>query len=320
MILKTGGSQTKMGQNSGKNIPIGSGHQISGNHIPIGSSQQISGNLGSQNSIPKTLSDNYETMQQLTQALRRAGLEKANLLIAIDFTKSNIWQGKETFEGKCLHDVAICEGEYTGSGVLNPYEYVLTVAGEQIEEFDDDKIFPTCIFGHRSAEGQYLKPLKVNGKDPQGVSEVLQAYRQAVSENALSGGTMFEPIINWAMKYARDGEYHILVIIGDGCIEDKIATKKALARAGSVPLSVIFVGVGDGSDPENKEDKWATMRDLDDNPSGDLDNWQSVYLTHLSKNSENPGVNLARNMFMEIPEQFAYFKRKGMIGKKENEN
>lgn len=302
-----------MGQTDSKNRKKEEDDPVPGN-VRIGR-----GCTSSESKQPKTLSDNYETMQQLTEGLRKAGLEKANLLIAIDFTKSNLWQGKKTFGGKSLHTIAACEGEYTGSAELNPYEYVLTVAGEQIEEFDDDKIFPTCIFGHRSAEGRYLKPLTVNGKDPKGVSEVLQVYREAVSQHDLSGGTMFEPVINWAMTYAQDGEYHILVIIGDGCIDDKNATKKALAKACKVPLSVIFVGVGDGSDPEGA-DKWATMRDLDDNPSGELDNWQSVYLTHLSKNSENPGVNLALNMFMEVPEQFLFFKKKGLIGKRENEN
>jgi hypothetical protein len=48
--------------------------------------------------------------------LRRAGLESSNLVVAIDFTKSNQWTGEKSFGGRCLHDI-------DPSGyVLNPYQ------------------------------------------------------------------------------------------------------------------------------------------------------------------------------------------------------
>lgn len=314
------------------------------------------------NDTNKTIRDSYETQEQFTKALRNAGLEKCNLLLAIDFTKSNEWQGTNTFNGKCLHSLPILEkkdnsppytsGEYVSEfrrtesfakslsfnaeniytskqllKEMNPYQYVLSVAGSQLESFDEDKIIPTCIFGYQKNKNEpYLKNIgikdphsqaKLSGiKDPHGINEVLEAYENSVRNNGLSGGTLFAPIISWATAIVSSTkEYHILIIIGDGCIDDFEETKNALKYACNYPLSIVFVGVGDESNPE-KKDKWETMRRLDDEPSGDVDNWQSVYLANIKEsldNSPHPDVDLAVQMFMEIPEQYKYFKSKNMI-------
>lgn len=327
--------------------------------------------------------DSYETMEQFTEALRSAGLEKCNLLVAIDFTKSNTWQGTTTFSGKCLHFLTSGSGkpllptygsafsqvtqnppsapggppayqsQYQSSGepenlyepvkrsnsiartlsfetkdidnsrellkTMNPYQYVLSIAGKQLESFDEDGWIPTCIFGHaRNQSDPYIKPISVRpGAHCFKIDEVIEAYENAVQNNGLSGNTQFAPIVEWAMNIvAQTKEYHILLIIGDGCIDDLPQTKELLARAGKLPLSVIFVGVGDGSDPKDPKDKWRSMRDLDDNPTGDVDNWQSVYLANIKDDldrSQHPDVDLAVQLFMEIPEQYRYFKSKGLI-------
>lgn len=298
-----------------------------------------------------TIKDSFETQEQFTNALRKAGLEKCNLLIAIDFTKSNEWQGKNSFDGKCLHSLPLSNEQpppYSDGSYqpikrsesfartlsfqpehadkskellksMNPYQYVLSVAGTQLESFDEDKIIPTCIFGYQKADKSepYAKIISVEeGKDCKGINQVLEAYENSVRNNGLSGGTLFAPIINWARNIViTTGEYHILVIIGDGCIDDFEETRKELQLASKHPLSVIFVGVGDGSDPD-KRDKWETMRKLDDEPLGNVDNWQSVYLANIKESldkSPHPDVDLAVQMFMEIPEQYKYFKSKGLI-------
>jgi hypothetical protein len=33
----------------------------------------------------------YETLEEVQEALRRAGLESSNLIVALDYTKSNTW-------------------------------------------------------------------------------------------------------------------------------------------------------------------------------------------------------------------------------------
>ncbi|KAJ0449484.1 hypothetical protein HanRHA438_Chr17g0840241 [Helianthus annuus] len=39
------------------------------------------------------IGDDYETLEQVTEALVRTGLESSNLIVGIDFTKSNEWTG-----------------------------------------------------------------------------------------------------------------------------------------------------------------------------------------------------------------------------------
>ncbi|KAM3192378.1 hypothetical protein ACQJBY_069548 [Aegilops geniculata] len=39
------------------------------------------------------IGDDYRTVTQVTEALAQAGLESSNLIVGIDFTKSNQWTG-----------------------------------------------------------------------------------------------------------------------------------------------------------------------------------------------------------------------------------
>lgn len=54
--------------------------------------------------------------------------------MGIDFTKSNTWTGKNSFNGQCLHALS--------ANVLNPYQDVIAIVGKTLEPFDDDKLIP----------------------------------------------------------------------------------------------------------------------------------------------------------------------------------
>src|SRR3990167_9506696 len=232
-----------------------------------------------QKKIAKTIGNNFETKEALNQALRENGLERCNLLFAIDFTKSNIWQGEKTFDGKNLHTLketkqqspparpppyneedqyepnkqqimrmnsigrSLTFGNLTRQQTLdnlklmselNPYQWVLSVSGTQLDDFDDDKLIPTAIFGHARAKNDpYVKEIYDRYDDARGchsIDGVIEAYEKAVNSNELSGGTLFAPVIEWALKYVeneyspkahdrREYSYHILLIIRDGCID-----------------------------------------------------------------------------------------------------
>ncbi len=297
----------------------------------------------------KVITTRYESKQELTNALRVAGLEKTNLLVAIDMTKSNLWSGEKSY-GKNLHYLPVAPARNPGDPPkyspvvarspegskiskvmmesLNPYQFVIQVAGNQLDEFDDDHYIPTCIFGHSRAVGaEYIKDISPARRQNEprgcvGMAGVLQAYENAVRTHELSGDTQFAPIIEWAMEIVRETrDYHILLIIGDGSIVDMENTRQALADACGLPLSVIFVGVGDGSNPKSNlengnGDVWRDMRKLDDEPLGTIDNWQSVYLSEIYPEllrSSHPDVDLATEMLSEIPEQYSEFKRRGLL-------
>ena len=71
-----------------------------------------------------------------------AGLESSNLIVAMDFTKSNQWTGKRTFGGRSLHylDPEVPDAK-------NPYIQATEVIGRVLASFDDDNLIPVFGFG-----------------------------------------------------------------------------------------------------------------------------------------------------------------------------
>jgi hypothetical protein len=83
----------------------------------------------------------------------------------------------------------------------------------------------------------------------QGLRGILDAYRNAICQIPLSGPTLFAPVIRRASvdadrSYRESRTYSILLIITDGVINDMRATIDAIVDAGTIPLSIIIVGVG----------------------------------------------------------------------------
>ncbi|WJX56197.1 E3 ubiquitin-protein ligase rglg2 [Trifolium repens] len=74
------------------------------------------------------LDDNYNSFEQVTEALASAGLESSNLIVGIDFTKSN-----ESFQRRCLHHIGHEQ---------NPYEQAISIVGKTLPSFDEDNLIP----------------------------------------------------------------------------------------------------------------------------------------------------------------------------------
>ena len=88
--------------------------------------------------------DRFETLEELQQELRSVGLESSNLIIGIDYTKSNVSQGSKTFYGQSLHATNYVVARRQ---ILNPYQQVISIIGKTLQPFDDDNIIPTFGFG-----------------------------------------------------------------------------------------------------------------------------------------------------------------------------
>ena len=84
----------------------------------------------------------------MREALVQAGSESSNLIVGIDFTKSNEWKGERSFNGKSLHHLG---------DTLNPYEQALSIIGRTLSVFDEDNLIPCYGFG----DGQYDLQLSV---------------------------------------------------------------------------------------------------------------------------------------------------------------
>lgn len=154
--------------------------------------------------------DHFQTFEEVTSACRRAGLEKCSLIIGVDFSASNEWQGRKTFGAHNLH--RIIQGK-----IYNPYQKVISIIGKTLEPFDDDNLIPAFGFGDSSTRSDDIFPFKFDGDSCKGFAEVLERYSEIATKVKLSGPTSYAPLILHALEIVKtSNSFHILFIIADG--------------------------------------------------------------------------------------------------------
>lgn len=249
----------------------------------------------------KPIEDKFKSLDEVSYHLKKAGLESCNLIIGIDYTESNNSQGTNTFFGKSLHAI-----DFTNQ-ILNPYQEVITIIGRTLSSFDEDGMIDCFGFGDLATKGHTVFPFFENNKCF-GLEEVLRRYTEITPSRRLSGPTSFVPLINKAVEIVKQsGDYHILLIIGDGQVTNIKENIDAIVNASYYALSIIMIGVGDGP--------WEYMKEFDDQiPIRQFDNFQFVDF-HKIKNDAGPhsDVHFAFNALMEIPEQYQLIKKFGLI-------
>nr|XP_010912939.1 E3 ubiquitin-protein ligase RGLG2 isoform X2 [Elaeis guineensis] len=261
------------------------------------------------------IADNYNSLEQVTEALAQSGLESSNLIVGIDFTKSNEWTGKHSFNRRSLHSI---------SDTKNPYEQAISIIGQTLSAFDEDNLIPCFGFGDASTHDQDVFSFYPDERPCNGFPEALARYREIVPHLRLAGPTSFAPIVEMAMTIVEQsgGQYHVLLIIADGQVTRSVdiefgqlssqeqKTVDAIVRASEFPLSIILVGVGDGP--------WDMMKEFDDNiPARTFDNFQFVNFTAImSKNmpQSRKETEFALAALMEIPAQYKATIELGILG------
>ncbi|EEY58320.1 uncharacterized protein PITG_00973 [Phytophthora infestans T30-4] len=220
--------------------------------------------------------DSYNSVEEVQKALRQVGLQSSDLIIAVDFTESNLT--------------------------------VISAITRVFELFDDDDSIPAFGFGghpERPLEERYFPFVEGRGCE---LDEVLQRYFAIASTMELNAQASFVPVIHEAIKMVKKTRrYHILIIISNGHIDDPVMARQAIVEASEFPISIIMVGVGDGP--------WAIMREFDDQlPERHFDNFQFVnYNTIPRGNLNNPDGGFAMQALMEIPEQYNQIRDLGLI-------
>ncbi|OVA08334.1 zinc finger protein [Macleaya cordata] len=252
------------------------------------------------------IADNYNSLEQVTEVLAQAGLESSNLIIGIDFTKSNEWTGSRSFNQRSLHHIGLAQ---------NPYEQVMSIIGRILSAFDEDNSIPCFGFGDASTNDQDIFSFYPDERPCSGFMEALMRYREILPHLQLAGWpTSFAPIIEMATTIVEQsgGQYHVLLIIADGQVTRSVdtergqlspqeeATVEAIVKASEYPLSIILVGVGDGP--------WDRLSKFVDNiPARAFDNFQFVNFTDIM--SQDMPVSRKEAEFslaalMEIPSQY----------------
>ncbi|XP_050380117.1 protein BONZAI 3 isoform X2 [Argentina anserina] len=166
-----------------------------------------------------------------------------NFMVAVDFTASN----RDPRQNDSLHYI-------DPYGRLNSYQKAITEVGEVIQFYDADKRFPAWGFGGRIGGGPVSHCFNLDGTatgfEVEGVQGIMTAYASALQNVALSGPTLFGPVVNKAAEIAgrslfqNHNKYYVLLIITDGILTDLQETTDALVRASDLPFSVLIVGVG----------------------------------------------------------------------------
>eukprot|EP00271_Cylindrocystis_brebissonii_P017246 TRINITY_DN440_c1_g1_i1.p1 TRINITY_DN440_c1_g1~~TRINITY_DN440_c1_g1_i1.p1 ORF type:complete len:526 (+),score=71.37 TRINITY_DN440_c1_g1_i1:551-2128(+) len=264
--------------------------------------------------------DTFKSVEQVQEALRTAGLESSNLIVGVDFTKSNEWTGKRSFGGRCLHYIS------PDPAFPNPYEAAIGIIGRTLEEFDDDKKIPCYGFGDTTTNAHSTFSFNPRQQPSYGFAEVLSRYRQLAPHISLAGPTSFAPIVEAAVRTVEEsgGQYHVLLIIADGQVTRgsdiphnqlspaEKATVDAIVAASNYALSIVLVGVGDGP--------WDAMRAFDDVlPQRNFDNFQFVDFSSIMANTSIPqaykDARFAVAALMEIPFQYKACLELGLVGR-----
>jgi len=109
-----------------------------------------------------------EQLLQVAEACWKAGLESSSLVIGIDFSASNEWKGRKSFNQNCLHRLG-------GSKVINPYQKVISILLQTLAPFDDDNKIPAYGFGDTETKDHSVFPFRYDEKPCNGFEEVCAA-------------------------------------------------------------------------------------------------------------------------------------------------
>ena len=258
------------------------------------------------------INDNYESLEDVKNALKDSGLESSNLIIGIDYTKSNEWSGSKTWSPSLsLHHIG---GEH-----LNPYQQVISIIGKTLSYLDEDQLIPVFGFGDIITKGTSCFPFYNDIQTEGGGShakycwqfeEVLKRYTEITPQVKMSGPTNFAPLIKEAIKIVKfTKDYHILIIITDGDVNSVKETSEAIVEASNYPISIICIGVGDGP--------FELMEKFDDElPERRIDNFQFVNFAKIMSKSTDPSkqeILFALYALMEVPEQYKQFRKLNIL-------
>ncbi|KAL7222704.1 hypothetical protein ACSBR1_024409 [Camellia fascicularis] len=169
---------------------------------------------GGQPSESERKSENkFNNIDEVMTALAHNGLEAANLIVGIGFTRTNKWVGAKSFHGRSLHHIG---------DELNPYEQAISIIGRTLSGFLDNNLIP--CFGFGDGPTSFAPIIEM------AITIVERSHRQYYVLLKIADG----PVTGDANAYAWKQSPQIKETI------------EAVVKASQYPLSIIVVGVGDG--------------------------------------------------------------------------
>lgn len=247
------------------------------------SDQEVS-SMCSNNMVSLTASYG-ELLQRMRTSLSNVGLlNSCHIMLGVGFSSTNLWSGQRTF-GRCMH------GVHSNCHWATPYEEVIMTLGRTVDTLNGDNVIPCYGFGDCRTLDKSIFPWYKDGHPCQGFDEVHRRYRFIAQHVVMGLRSSFAPIIHHAIREVQNQgfQYHILVLMSDG-IFSKTAEGQthpprgqgwrrgrgrgsagsagseseefnqaewenvaAIVEASNYPMSIIYVGVGDGTTISNDE-------------------------------------------------------------------
>ncbi|XP_073018507.1 E3 ubiquitin-protein ligase RGLG3-like isoform X4 [Primulina eburnea] len=262
-----------------ENYPVDAGHQTRSSehaqssthtaylhHHPPHSGASVNAN-NTKKPHPSSISDNFNSFKEVIDALRDAGLESSNLILGIDFTKSNEWTGKYSFNRRSLHAIHTSQ---------NPYEQAISIIGRTLSSFDEDNLIPCFGFGD----------------GPTSFAPVIDAAIDIVEKSNFQ---------YHVLVIIADGQVTRSPDTPHGRFSpQEQETINSIVAASEYPLSIILIGVGDG--PWD-----AMQGFDDNIPQRAFDNFQFVNFTKIMSEETDEAKKesaFALAALMEIPFQY----------------
>nr|POE89027.1 e3 ubiquitin-protein ligase rglg4 [Quercus suber] len=160
-------------------------------------------------SLVRGMAHGYSSIVEVSAALSKEGLKASKLLFGIDFTRSNEWTGKVSFNNWSLHGVG---------DAPNPYEKAMSIIGTTLAPFNEDNLITCFGFGDEITHDQEVFSLHSDHSPCRCLDEALSCYRKIAQNAKLAGPTSYAPVIEAAIDTVvkRGGQYHVLLVISDG--------------------------------------------------------------------------------------------------------
>ncbi|OIW18156.1 hypothetical protein TanjilG_31276 [Lupinus angustifolius] len=102
--------------------------------------------------LPTYIADNFSSLDHVftvVSALRKAGLEPSYLVLGIDFTKSNEWIGKHSFNHKSLHSIRITH-DRNEQAISIIGDHISSAPCHTLSSFGEDNLIPCFGYGDGS--------------------------------------------------------------------------------------------------------------------------------------------------------------------------
>ena len=174
--------------------------------------------------------------------------------IGIDYTSSNY----EPKNPRSLH--------YLGND-LNDYEQTIKALGSILSHYCYEQKFSVYGFGallnNKNEVNHCFNINFENNEDIYTIDNILKEYRKSFKFLKLAGPTKFSPLIQKIVNYIKNKNepliYHILLILTDAIVSDIQSTIDILVEGSILPLSIIFIGIGNDNFPEIEQLYYGTL-------------------------------------------------------------